>query len=89
MQEIAFNHRIGKATAHVIIKEVCKVLWDKLKPTELPEPSKNNFEDIAKGFFERWNLPNCIGALDGKHINIIAPKNSGSVFFLTIRSRLV
>lgn len=23
---------------------------------------------IASGFSEKWNLPNCLGAADGKHI---------------------
>lgn len=36
---------------------------------------------VADGFAARWNFPNCIGALDGKHVNIIQPANSGSRFF--------
>ena len=32
---------------------------------------------IADGFFEKWNFPNCIGAMDGKHIVIQAPHSSG------------
>lgn len=81
MQEIAWGYRIGKATAHVIIKETCQVLWNKLQPTELPAPTRDTFQEIELGFFNRWNLPNCIGAVDGKHVNIIAPKHSGSAFF--------
>lgn len=81
MQEIAWNYRVGKATVHCVIKETCKVIWEKLQASELPEPTKESFKQIANGFYKRWNLPNCIGAIDGKHVTIIAPKNTGSIFF--------
>lgn len=35
---------------------------------------------MAKGFEERWQFPHCLGALDGKHITILPPGNSGSTF---------
>ncbi len=36
---------------------------------------------IAKGFQDQWQFPNCIGAIDGKHVVIQASPNSGSSFF--------
>lgn len=32
-------------------------------------------------FLETWQFPNCLGAIDGKHIHIRAPDNTGTVYF--------
>ncbi|XP_049813146.1 putative nuclease HARBI1 [Schistocerca nitens] len=36
---------------------------------------------IAKEYEEKWNFPRCLGAIDGRHIDIVAPPNSGTVYF--------
>lgn len=81
MQEIAWQFYIGKSTAHYVIKETCDVLWAVLSPIVLKPPEGNDWEKIMNGYYNRWNIPNCIGALDGKHCSIQAPKYTGSQYF--------
>jgi len=33
------------------------------------------------GFHHQWNLPNCLGAIDGKHVVMECPPHSGSLYF--------
>lgn len=47
----------------------------------MPTPSENDLKANADKFYKRWNYPNCVGAIDGKHVRIKCPSNSGSAFF--------
>ncbi|XP_050314091.1 putative nuclease HARBI1 [Anthonomus grandis grandis] len=47
----------------------------------MPQPTEEMFKTISTKFRSLWDFPNCVGAIDGKHIRIKAPKNSGSTFF--------
>lgn len=44
-------------------------------------PTSESFKEIARDFFQKWDFPNCIGALDGKHIRIKCPAHSGTMFY--------
>ncbi|XP_022911686.1 uncharacterized protein [Onthophagus taurus] len=79
-QEVAWNFKIGKTTVHCIIKETTEAIYKVLQPLVLLEPTKETFTAIATDFFNKWQLPNCSGAVDGKNIYIQAPKN-GSLFY--------
>lgn len=36
---------------------------------------------IAEDFDKKWNIPHCIGAIDGKHVVMDAPPHSGSLYY--------
>ena len=78
---IAYNFRMGVSTDRQIILDVCTAIWDVLAPIYMPVPSEDKWKSIADEFYERWNFPNCIGAIDGKHVMIQCPFNSGSLFY--------
>ena len=78
---IAYNFRISVSTARQIILDVCTAIWDALASIHMPVPSEVEWHTIADDFLMRWNFPNCIGAIDGKHVMIQCPVNSGSLFY--------
>ncbi|CAM1311709.1 Uncharacterised protein at_DN1314 [Pycnogonum litorale] len=78
---LSFSYRLGRNTICSIIKETTEAIWKTLQPEYLTCPDESGWQQIAHGFQERWNFPNCIGAIDGKHVTIQAPPNSGSHYF--------
>ncbi|XP_017476758.1 PREDICTED: putative nuclease HARBI1 [Rhagoletis zephyria] len=73
---------LGKTTICHIIHETCAALYAILKDEFLKIPSTTEeWVTVADRFEQRWNFPNCCGALDGKHIAIQAPAHCGSEYF--------
>ncbi|CAK1595924.1 unnamed protein product [Parnassius mnemosyne] len=78
---ISFSYRLGHSTVNKIVKETCKIIVDQLMSEVLPEMTTEMWKAVAEDFWLLWNFPNCLGALDGKHVVIEAPPKSGSLFF--------
>lgn len=72
---------MGASTVGKIISETVVALWEELQPEHMSIPTTDIFQKIAEDFYNTWNFPHVIGAIDGKHVRIICPKKSGSMFF--------
>ncbi|XP_046903215.1 uncharacterized protein LOC124485569 [Hypomesus transpacificus] len=77
---ISFSYRVGSSTVAGIVGAVSQAIWDCLVEEYMPVPTKQDWRDISEGFLQRWNFPNCMGSIDGKHIVIQAPHSSGSLY---------
>lgn len=49
-------------------------------PLVFPELNANYWYNVSLGF-EKWNFPNCIGAIDGRHMRMECPPKAGSLFY--------
>ncbi|CAK1592524.1 unnamed protein product [Parnassius mnemosyne] len=79
--DLHYHYRLGESTIGKIVTEVCTKIWDVLHDETLRLPSSHkDWLRIAAGFESRANFPNCVGAIDGKHVRIICPAFGGSLF---------
>ncbi|CAH1957177.1 unnamed protein product [Acanthoscelides obtectus] len=81
LTELHYNYRVGISTASEIIQETCKLIWIFMKEQCIPKPTREKWLEIADGFLKNANYPHCLGAIDGKHIRVIKPQHSGSLYF--------
>ncbi|KAM4526269.1 uncharacterized protein V3H82_000654 isoform 2-T2 [Fundulus diaphanus] len=79
---LAFSYRLGHSTVSNSVHMVCAAIEKVTMGQLLPTPTEDMWEEVAKGFWEKWSFPNCLGAIDGKHILIQKPPRSGSQDFL-------
>lgn len=47
----------------------------------MPEPTTSLLLRSSTLYMQKWNFPNCVGAIDGKHIRVKCPANSGSMYY--------
>ncbi|XP_050351879.1 uncharacterized protein LOC126774408 [Nymphalis io] len=78
-EDLQYAYRCGISTISNIIKDVCQQVWLNMRDDILPQNiTEETWKRIADRFERHAQFPNCIGAVDGKHIRIFKPGNSGS-----------
>uniref|UniRef100_A0A803KDN9 DDE Tnp4 domain-containing protein n=1 Tax=Xenopus tropicalis TaxID=8364 RepID=A0A803KDN9_XENTR len=81
-EDLKFTTGISAQALGRIIPETCNAIIESLKAEYLKFPSTEvEWKSVAKQFEDYWNFPNCLGAIDGKHVRIQPPTRSGSYYF--------
>lgn len=79
---LGFHFHVAWNTVSVIVPEVCQAIIDEYGEEALDTPvSPEQWVEISRDFLKWWNVPNALGALDGKHIRIRCPRKGGSHYY--------
>lgn len=79
---LQYGFRVAHNSICVFIPKVCQAIIDELSDEVLMCPdTPEEWRQVARTFYNRWNFPHCVGAVDGKHIAINKPAKSGSLFY--------
>ena len=78
-RSLEYQFRVSKRSISRIIPTVAKAIIDELQHQYLKTPNTvDEWLIISENFYQRWNFPNMIGAVDGKQIVLEQPNKLGS-----------
>ena len=79
---LQYNWRVPANSISVLVREVCQAICEEYKQELMACPvTPEDWMPVAEHFLKRWNFPHTCGALDGKHVAIKKPPQSGSAYF--------
>lgn len=79
-RSMAFAYRISHSTISTFVPRVLLSLKEHLQDRFLPQANQIDWAQKAQEFWDRWQFPNCVAGIDGKHVRIMSPDKSGSLF---------
>lgn len=78
---LQYLFRVSKQSISKIVPEVCEAIVTALTDYVKIPNCEEEWLAVAKGFQDKWNFPHAIGAIDGKHVMLQAPMNSGAEYY--------
>ena len=78
---LSCQFRVGRSTISKCLPEVCRAIQDEFTREYLRCPTTpDEWKELETELRIRWNVPHALGALDGKHVALKKPKNSGALY---------
>ena len=83
---LSCQFRVGRSTISKFLPEVCRAIQDEFTREYLKCPTTpDEWKELEREFRIRWNVPHALGALDGKHVALKKPKNTGALYHNSTR----
>lgn len=64
---------VARSTVCVIVHETCAAIVNVLLEEYISFPTGSKLARVLEGFKDKWNVPQCAGAIDGSHIPVRPP----------------
>ena len=79
---LSYGFLVGPNTICDFLSPVCEAILPHF-PNECMETpdTQREWRKIESVFRKKWNLPHCLGAIDGKHVAVWCPPKTGSEYF--------
>ncbi|KAJ8892325.1 hypothetical protein PR048_004905 [Dryococelus australis] len=81
LEDFKFSCNIAPQTLGKIIPDTCEAIFKAQRNYCKCPTTEKEWENVAREFEHRWNFPNCIGAVDGKHVATMLSPGSGSYIY--------
>ena len=79
---LSCQFKVGRATISKFLPEVCRAIQDEFTGEYLRCPTTpDKWKELEREFRIRWNVSHALGAMDGKHVTLKKPKNTGALFY--------
>lgn len=80
MYELSQHYGIPYQSMPIIVREICKTISRHLMPMVMPTPTTRHWERNAREFKRKYDMPNCVAALEGKNLFV----NGHKIVFLAL-----
>ncbi|XP_013386500.1 putative nuclease HARBI1 [Lingula anatina] len=78
---LQYQYRVSLSAISKFVPEVCRAIREEYKEEVVQCPTNpQEWQTIADDFYNRWNVPHACGAIDGKHVAVRCPPNTGSLY---------
>ena len=81
-RNMQYAWRVPHNSISKVVRDVVHAIVEEYVDELLKFPNtEQEWKQIAEDWYEKWDFPHTVGAIDGKHVACKAPPNSGSLYY--------